>query len=253
MTEPALKWQRDGHLGGSPRQGLENLEEEGGMNMKVNPEQSIRLAGSTLGKYRHVCAFFHTQDQEDKVVVPFLKEGIDRGEKTFYVSYPRMHVHLFQELSHAGVEVILAERRGQLEVKKSEEMYVRNGCFDQDAQLALIQEVLSKGAEQGFALTRYVSRMDWAIKYRVGMNELLEYEAGLNLLLSEFQDPVICVYNLAEFKIGLVMDILRTHPMVIIGGLMAKNPFYVPPDVFLQELSERGANTRRGDCTAGKA
>jgi hypothetical protein len=193
-----------------------------------------------------VCAFFHTQDQEDKVVVPFLKEGMDRGEKTFYVSNPRMHAHIFQELSHAGIEVIVAERRGQLEVKKSAEVYIRDGRFDQDATLALIQEILNKGAEQGFALTRYVARMDWAIKYRVGMNELLEYEAGLNLVLSEFLDPVICVYDLAKFNTDLVMDILRTHPMVIIGGLLAKNPFSVPPDVFLQELSERGANTRRG-------
>jgi hypothetical protein len=214
--------------------------------VKVKPEQSIHLAGSNLGKYRHVCAFFHTQDQEDKVVVPFFKEGIDRGEKALYVSCPQMHVHLFQELSHAGIEVTLAKKRGQLEVRKSEEMYVRDGRFDQADMLALMQEVLNKGVEQGFALTRYVSRMDWAVKYRVGMNELLEYEARLNLVLPKFRDPVICVYNLANFKADLVMDILRTHPMVIIDKLMAENPFFVPPGVFLQELSGRGANTRLG-------
>jgi hypothetical protein len=35
------------------------------------------------------------------------------------------------------------------------------------------------------------------------------------------------------------MDILRTHPMVIIGGVLQENPLYVPPDEFLQELKER--------------
>jgi hypothetical protein len=35
------------------------------------------------------------------------------------------------------------------------------------------------------------------------------------------------------------MDILRTHPMVIIGGVLQANPFWVPPDEFLRELRSR--------------
>jgi hypothetical protein len=37
------------------------------------------------------------------------------------------------------------------------------------------------------------------------------------------------------------MDILRTHPMVIIGGVLQENPFFVPPDAFLEELRRRDA------------
>jgi len=39
------------------------------------------------------------------------------------------------------------------------------------------------------------------------------------------------------------MDILRTHPLVIIGGVLQENPLYVPPDEFLKELEERRALT----------
>jgi hypothetical protein len=35
------------------------------------------------------------------------------------------------------------------------------------------------------------------------------------------------------------MDIMRTHPMVIIGGILQENPFFVPPDEFLEELRLR--------------
>ena len=35
------------------------------------------------------------------------------------------------------------------------------------------------------------------------------------------------------------MDIMRTHPMVIIGGLLQENPFFVPPDEMLAELHRR--------------
>ena len=35
------------------------------------------------------------------------------------------------------------------------------------------------------------------------------------------------------------MDILRTHPMVIVAGILQENPFFVPPDEMLRELRQR--------------
>jgi hypothetical protein len=35
------------------------------------------------------------------------------------------------------------------------------------------------------------------------------------------------------------MDALRTHPVVLIGGLLQENPFFVPPEEFLLEVRER--------------
>ena len=45
----------------------------------------------------------------------------------------------------------------------------------------------------------------------------------------------------------MVLDILRTHPMVIIGGILQENPFFVPPDEFLRELRERARAGESGD------
>jgi hypothetical protein len=38
-----------------------------------------------------------------------------------------------------------------------------------------------------------------------------------------------------------VIDIMRTHPMVIIGPILQQNPFYIPPAEFLRELRGRRA------------
>jgi hypothetical protein len=46
------------------------------------------------------------------------------------------------------------------------------------------------------------------------------------------------------------MDILRTHPMVILGGVLQRNPFFVPPAEFLAELRERGAYRSRKTASA---
>jgi hypothetical protein len=57
------------------------------------------------------------------------------------------------------------------------------------------------------------------------------------------------MYDLAKFGGEIVVDIMRTHPMIIIGGVLQENPFFVPPDEFLRELRERSAaqnkNTHR--------
>jgi hypothetical protein len=34
---------------------------------------------------------------------------------------------------------------------------------------------------------------------------------------------------------------MRTHPMIIIGGILQENPFFVPPEEFLRELQRRAA------------
>ena len=120
-----------------------------------------------------------------------------------------------------------------------EDAYLRGRRFDQDAMLALIEEVLDGGKAQGFPLTRLVAQMEWALQDLPGVDDLLEYEIRLNYLLPRYDDPLICTYDLARFGGGLLIDILRTHPVVIIGGILQENPFFVPPDEFLRELRQR--------------
>ena len=52
-------------------------------------------------------------------------------------------------------------------------------------------------------------------------------------------DPELCTYDLTNFSASLMMDMLRVHPVVIVGGVLQENPFFVPPDQFLLELRER--------------
>ena len=88
--------------------------------------------------------------------------------------------------------------------------------------------------------------MEWALGSFPGAEDLVEYETRLNYVLPRYQDPVICAYDTSRFGAEVVLDILRTHPMVILEGLLQVNPFFVPPDELLRELRQRG---RRGDTS----
>lgn len=203
-------------------------------------DQPVRFAGTVLGAKPHICGFFSSPDEEYRVLLPFIKEGLDQGDKAFHVVDPKLREDHLQRLLSAGIDVAESQRGGQLELYNWEGMYLRGGFFDQDRMLALWQEVLEGAAKEGFARTRLVAHMEWALEDREGVSDLIEYEARFNLVHSD-RDPVICSYDLAKYPGDVVVDVMRTHPMIIIGGLLQENPFFVPPDEFLRELRARRA------------
>jgi hypothetical protein len=202
-------------------------------------KQQVRLAGSVLKRSCHACAFFNSREEEYDVLLPFAKEGYERGEKLFHVVDREHRPERLRRLAEAGVQGNGAE--GQVEVRPWEDAYLRGGRFDKDAMLALIQEALEGGKAGGYGLTRLWANMEWALEELPGVEDLVEYETRLNHVLPKYDDVVVCTYDLNKFGASVVLDIMRTHPMVIIGGILQENPFYVPPDEFLRELRGRAA------------
>jgi len=213
---------------------------------RLNAEswEPIRLANATLDKHRHVCAFFNNPDEEYRVLLPFIKEGLARGEKAFHVVDPKLRDEHLRRLGSAGIDAAAAEQNGQLELRIWHEVYLRDGRFDQDKMLAFIQEVFEQGRQQGFPLTRLAAHAEWTAEDWPGANDFVEYETRLNYILPRYKDIVICLYDLTKVSAEYVIDIMRTHPMIIIGGILQENPFFIPPDEFLQELRDREARRK---------
>jgi hypothetical protein len=152
---------------------------------------TIPFAGETLGEYRHVCAFFDHPDDEYRLLLPFIKDGFDCGHRGFHIVDPALRADHRRRLQDVGIDVTAAEERGQIEIRTWEQAYLRDGHFDQDAMLALIQEVLNEGPRRGFPLTRLVAHMEWALEDRPGVDDLVEYETRLNYVLPRYKDPVV--------------------------------------------------------------
>ncbi len=199
----------------------------------------IPFAGSQLGEVRHVCAFFNSADEEYRLLLPFIKDGFECGHKAVHVVNPdRCQVHL-QKLAAVGIDATVAQNSGQLELRTNVEMYLRDGAFDQDRMLEEFEQLASGNDKAGFPLSRIVCQMDWAADTGSHIEDLVEFESRVNEVWRRHEDVVICVYDLAKFGGDTVIDVMRTHPMVIIGGTLQSNPFYVPPEEFLRELRQR--------------
>jgi hypothetical protein len=206
------------------------------MNRPTGP---ISLAGSQLGEARHVCAFFNTDDEEYRVLLPFIKEGFEYGEKAVHVVNPHQYHDHLQRLTAVGIDPAAAEQRGQFELRKNTDTYLQDGHFDQDRMLQAFEQMASGGAKGGFPCSRIVCRMDWAMEGRSYIDDVIEFESRVNDVWRRHDDVVICAYHLSKFRGDSVIDIMRTHPVIIIAGILQENPFFVAPDEFLRELRER--------------
>ena len=215
------------------------------VHVESEGSKSIVLAGVFLGRFPHMCAFFDDRDDEFACFLPFMREGIEAGEKAYHVVDPALRDDHLERLKLGGIDVDQVQRTGQLEVIGWDEHYLRGGRFDQEATLALIREILDRARAEGYPRTRMVARAEWALE-GLDSSQIVAYEARLNGQLQGYDDLIICMYDPTKFAGPTVLDVLRTHPMAVVGGVPRENPFFSPPAEFMVELlSRRDGRNRR--------
>lgn len=205
----------------------------------VGQSSSIQLGCAHLGTVRHVCAFFGGEEEAYRVLLPFIADGFSSGHKAVHVVRPeRETVHL-RRLSSSGIDVAAARVAGQLDVRHDTDTYLVDGRFDCDRMLAAFEAMASGNDNGGFPLSRIVCDMDWATDHLPDFDALIEFEARVNEVWSRHDDVVVCIYDVRKLRGDMVIDIMRTHPVVLIGDVLQENPFYVPPARYLRERAGR--------------
>ena len=199
----------------------------------------LSLAGTALDAF-HVCAFFNSKEEEYEVLCPYFQEGIAQGEKNLHIVNPAYLGKHRDQLKAGGVDVDHCESCGQLEVVSWDDAYFdESGSFDKDRMLAVVDQLTGSGREAGFSRLRIMGNMDWAVADTPGVDSLIQYEAEVNEVLARNQQPAICVYDISKLTGAMMMNLLRTHPLTLINGVIQENAFYTPPAKMLEELRPR--------------
>lgn len=192
------------------------------------------VPGVSVSPGDHICAFYRGADQRDEVLLPFLREALISGDKCICVlddpCTERVTVPLGAVLDLPG-----SMSSGQFELLSSETTYLEGGYFSLDEMFAFWDRGIGGAVmADGFDFVRAVGEMTWALRDCPGVEELLTYEARLNRVLPRYPQVILCMYDLEQFSDGtLLLDLLRTHPFVLLGGQLLENPWYMAPDEFL--------------------
>jgi hypothetical protein len=205
-----------------------------------------RSVSSGIGEIRllpgsHVCAFYRGDNDRDQLLNAYLGAGLTAGDKCICVVDSAVTA---QQLGPAPTGSVrpgsvphargrAAPLGGQLDIHLPESTYLAGGEFTISDMLTFWREGMAKAEVDGYSFCRLLGEMTWALRDAPGVEHLVRYESELNRVTSGCPVIVLCLYDLDLFSGEVVVNVVKTHPQVLIQGILVENPYYVQPDEFL--------------------
>jgi len=194
----------------------------------VSPSVALGVNGLEAQVGDHICGLYAGQSQRDQVVIPFLEAGLTAGDKCICVVDETDPAKIFKKLGHN-----LATSAKQLEVIRAADLYLRSGRFCADEIIGAWKAAIADAMYDGrFDLVRAVET--WSRRDVVpDMHELLLLESEMNRYLPLYPQVVVCLYDIDRFGAGIIVNLLKTHPRMLVSGMLIENPYFTTPDELL--------------------
>jgi signal transduction histidine kinase len=167
------------------------------------------------------------------VAVPFIRIGLDRGEKCIYIADEGSEAAVRDAMDGAGIDVERAIATGSLVLEKKEDAYLKRGSFDPQWMFTFWAAAAADAKHQGFSALRATGETEWVARGAPGLERWIEYESRMTHTLAHHNCLALCQYNRRLFPPQVILDVIRTHPTVIYRGVVCRNMYYVPPDELL--------------------
>ncbi|UCE44747.1 MAG: MEDS domain-containing protein [Methanobacteriota archaeon] len=192
-----------------------------------NPGEIAGIPGSA-----HCTSIFKTEREQFGVVVPFILAGLNRGDKCVYIVDDTPEDDIIEAImSVKDVQTHL--ERGDIAFLNKDEAYLKDGFFDADRMLRFVRDAEERACADGYAGLTATGEMSWQRTDAPGTDMMMSYEARLNNLCGESGPTLLCQYEEPLFDHATLIDVIRTHPRVVLDGEWCVNPHYMPPDEFL--------------------
>ncbi len=163
------------------------------------------------------------------MLTPFLRQGLERGEKVIYIVDAHTAKTVLGYLQDDGLDVEPYLASGQLSILAVDDAYMREGVFDPDGMITLLQTETERALAEGYLALRVTGEMSWALRGLPGSERLIKYEAKLNEFFPGSNCLAICQYDRRRFDPAVLLDVLHTHPTAVIGAEVYDNFYYIPP------------------------
>jgi hypothetical protein len=120
---------------------------------------------------------------------------------------------------------------GQLEVARSTDAYLHSGRFAAEQMIEHLMTVVDEATSgAGYQFAHLACDLTWALAAPPGVTELIDYECRVNRYAPKYPQTLLCLYDLEPLGGMELVDLLRAHPKLLLGGVVLDNPHFLPPD-----------------------
>jgi hypothetical protein len=207
----------------------------------MTAEVRHEVLGLRLSVGDHICGFYRKPSERDDILIPFLVEGLKAGGKCTCVVDSCTPGDVLAKMSER-IEIDPYMSVRQLEVLDAAGTYLADGGFLPERMLTFWEAKARQAPPaEGPGFARNIGDMSWAHRSQRAVGDLVGYESELNRIMSSFPQVNLCLYDLTRCSGDLIMDVLKTHPKALLGGMVIDNPYYLEPDEFLASRLSREA------------
>src|ERR1700732_4219394 len=143
---------------------------------------------------------------------------------------------LRDELQKLQVNVDEYIGSGQLVLHEEREVFLANGKrFDPYFLLSSHQTFIAQALREGWQAVRISIDMTWLAKEIATPEQILKNEAASDAVFTFQNAPIIALIHYDHSKLipSLVVEMLKLHPISVVGKYIKRNPFYLNSEQYL--------------------
>jgi signal transduction histidine kinase len=203
------------------------------MEINTTYDTPLLTALERLGPHDHQSLIYESREDRFAVAIPFIRIGLDRGEKCIYIADDGMEAAIRNAMRAEGIDVERAVATSSLVIATKEDAFLQYGAFDPERMPTFWKDAVAEATRQGFSALRATGETEWLLSNPPGHEGWTEYESELTHVLADLNCFALCQYNRRLHSPEFILNVIRTHPTVIYRGVVCRNMYHVPPGELL--------------------
>lgn len=199
----------------------------------IKSETSLKL-GQIIPIGSHIAHIYNDDKKKSAFLTRFVESGAENNEKTLYITDTDSTKIIRNNLKKLGI--VNGEEHGIL-IDDTEPIYYPEGEFSPDDMTEKCIEFSEDALSEGYSGSRIAGEMSWASRILKDSSQLLKYESEINYVFPNLPIIAVCIYDMRKFTCETIMDVLKTHPMILYNGEFIENPYFMPVQEFLENYS----------------
>lgn len=194
---------------------------------------ALGFSEAQLSAGSHICFFYENDRDRLETVSSFASSGLVQGEKCVLIIAEEMEFDLKASMAPA-ISATQALKSGQLSFEYAKDIMGMDGDIDSDDILLYFTRIVTDSISSDWPIVRVVMDGNYLLDRLVDKTEWIRFEVKLNSRATSMPAIIMCEYALKTISGQFFMNILRTHPFVVVDGVFLENKFLLEPSSFLR-------------------
>ena len=195
----------------------------------------------------HILQLYNKVSEITGVTARLIEAGLTTSEKCLFAGTPASVKEMEDALVKQGIDVAAAQESGQLVFISDRDALLVNQRFDPYHLLSTHQTFIAQALREGWKAVRIAMDMTWLTAEVAAPQQILKYEAASDAVFTFQNAPIIALmhYDYSKLPGALVVELLKLHPIAVVGKFIKRNPYYLNSEQYLLKIL-RVSRDKRG-------